>query len=152
MTYVDEILALSKTADVVFVFVSKEDEVDTRVLIERLLQSGKRVVVPKCQNKRLMLACEILSLEECVPSTYGIYEPMECAVVPIEVISLFVVPGTRFDRGGNRVGRGMGYFDRFLTTIKGKRTIVGLCFKHQLVEHIKKQPWDIPVDHIVVAD
>lgn len=61
---------------------------------------------------------------------------------------LIVVPGVAFDRLGNRIGRGRGYYDRFLSKHLGVRRI-GICFDFQLVEAVPTEPQDIRMDEII---
>ena len=66
-----------------------------------------------------------------------------------EDIDIFLVPGTKFDKEGNRKGHGKGYFDRFLEEVKGKKPIVGLCYEGQIVKKLETNNWDIPMDSII---
>ncbi|MBR0176790.1 MAG: 5-formyltetrahydrofolate cyclo-ligase [Bacteroidales bacterium] len=61
---------------------------------------------------------------------------------------LIVVPGVAFDRKGNRLGRGKGYYDRFLSQhLEVKR--IGICFDFQLVEEVPSEPFDIRMDEVI---
>ena len=134
----------------VFIFISKDDEVETRLIIKELIVQGKTIIVPITEEKMGTLRlCEISSLEDLSVGAYGIYEPTEQKDFPKEDIDIFLVPGTAFDKEGNRKGRGKGYFDRFLADVKGKKPIVGLCYKSQIVEKLKTNSWDIPVDRVI---
>ncbi len=112
----------------IFIFVSKADEIDTIKL------------------------SKINSVECLVPSSYGILEPKPEYVIPFpkEDMDIFFVPGTKFDYFGNRKGRGKGYFDRFLADVKGKKPIIGLCYKDQVVEKLLPNEWDVPVDRTII--
>ena len=145
-----KVLDVCRDKNVVFIFISKDDEVETRSIIRELVSQGKTVVVPITEEKTGTLRlCKISSLEGLTVSTYGIYEPTEQKDFPKEDIDIFLVPGTAFDKAGNRKGRGKGYFDRFLADVKSKKSIVGLCYKNQIVEKIKTNSWDVPVDHVI---
>ena len=56
-----------------------------------------------------------------------------------------------FDKKGNRIGHGQGYFDRFLKKLPSKTPTIGLAFKLQLVKKIHAFPWDIPVTKLITA-
>lgn len=64
---------------------------------------------------------------------------------------LVVVPGMAFDPAGRRLGKGTGYYDRFLAEIAGRAETVGLAFSWQLVPEVPVESWDVPVD-VVVTD
>ena len=147
----EEVLNLCKHKQTVFMFVSKKDEIQTHEIIEKLLILRVEVVVPVSieKNKKLNLS-KIYSTNDLIHGTYGILEPKNIISVRKEDIDIFFVPGTMFDKNGNRKGRGFGYFDRFLADIKGKKPIIGLCFEKQVVEELEVNPWDVPVDQVVV--
>ena len=88
-------------------------------------------------------------LKELRHSTFGILEPKKIIPFPKKKIEIFFIPGKKFDKEGNRKGRGKGYFDRFLKDIKGKKPIIGLCYKNQIVAKLDINPWDIPMDKII---
>jgi 5-formyltetrahydrofolate cyclo-ligase len=82
------------------------------------------------------------------PGRFGIPEPPEGAPT-IEDPEWAVVPGIAFDRDGFRLGRGGGYYDRWLLG----RTIrtVGLCRPERLVPELPRDPWDIPVQTVITG-
>jgi 5-formyltetrahydrofolate cyclo-ligase len=141
-------------AKCVMTYVSKNDEVDTIGLIEEMLRSGKRAVVPVVDKERGELTpCEISSLKELDLGTYGVMEPKpsENKIVDISEIDLVIVPGRAFDKKCNRLGRGMGYFDRFLKKpIKSK--IIGLAFSEQVFDNIPVNENDVKVDAVVTEN
>ncbi len=141
---------MCKDKDTVFIFISKNDEVQTLGIIEKLLLQEKEVIVPISieKNKTLGIS-EIISSDDLRLGTYGILEPKKIRTVDKSNIDIFFVPGTIFDKKGNRKGRGLGYFDRFLADVKGKKPIIGLCFEEQVVERLKVNPWDVPVDKVL---
>ena len=150
MTFEEKICEMCKNARVVFIFVSKEDEVETKSVIKQLLSCGKRIVVPVCDSAtKTITPSEIYLRGDLVPRTYSILEPKEIIPIAKNEIDIFFVPGTQFDKTGNRKGRGLGYFDRFLQDVKGTKPIIGLCYDDQMVEHIKPKQWDVAVDRII---
>ena len=82
----------------------------------------------------------------------GILSPKKESYKPINTSSLdlIVVPGVCFDRNGNRIGRGGGYYDRFLKSVSKKTILIGLVFDFQVVSNIPYDKKDIPV-HIIVT-
>lgn len=138
-----------KRAKSVMFYVSKEGEVFTHGMIEHALKT-KSVVVPlvDLKQKKLELS-ELRKFEHLEPSTLGILEPKKEYIkyVKIEDVDLFVVPGIAFDRAGNRVGYGKGYFDRLLA--KTKASIFGLSYDFQIVPLIECSKHDVRVNKIV---
>ncbi len=145
-----KVLDVCRDKNVVFIFISKDDEVETRSIIGELILQDKTIVVPITEmEKGTMKISRLVSLEDVSAGVYGIYEPTEQKDFPKEDIDIFLVPGTVFDKSGNRKGRGYGYFDRFLADIKGKRLIVGLCYENQIVKKLEINSWDVPVDRVI---
>jgi 5-formyltetrahydrofolate cyclo-ligase len=137
-----------------FSYVSMGDEVDTREIINLSLKSGKRVAVPRSYPERnVMVFYEIKSLEELKSGKYGILEPDEDPDRRIQNPSSAVclVPGLSFDRTGNRLGYGGGYYDRFLKDFNGLS--VGLCRSGQISNiNLPQDAYDVPVKRIVTEN
>ena len=79
---------------------------------------------------------------------YGIEEPTGALFTDYATIDLVIVPGVAFDRDGNRLGRGKGYYDRLLPRIPSAYK-VGICFPFQIVEEVPAEPFDIRMDEIM---
>ena len=100
-----------------------------------------------------MRAIEIHSLEEGVARTpRGLREPTNGHVRNIEEIDLIVVPALAYDRTGNRLGRGAGLYDRFLSAAGCHAVTCGLAFAEQLVAHVPVRSHDHPVDLLVTDE
>jgi 5-formyltetrahydrofolate cyclo-ligase len=142
-------------ARVLHTYVSWQDEVDTHQLIRAALHAGRLVAVPKVRRESHMLAHFFIgSFEALAPGTLGILEPSEekgakQAVTP-DNIDLVIVPGLAFDRQGNRLGYGAGYYDRFLAEITALK--IGVAFAVQIVEEVPVAPYDQRVDLIVTEN
>ena len=107
---------------------------------------GKRLAMPLVEGNELSIhwvACR----EELVPGKFGILEP--CADTPSAGLSfdLILVPGMAFDRKGGRLGRGRGYYDRFLASASG--FVAGVCFDDQIVQEVPREPHDARMDAVV---
>lgn len=141
-------------ADVVMVFLSLPTEVDTTPLVLRAWQDRKRVVAPKVSwNQRRMMPVEIRSLTDDVAvSTMGIREPTAGVPMPTSLINLVVVPGLGFDEFGNRLGRGRGFYDRFLSNPEFKGVACALAFEAQVTTTIPTGPLDRHVDMLVTDE
>ncbi|OAV75199.1 hypothetical protein Barb7_01200 [Bacteroidales bacterium Barb7] len=87
---------------------------------------------------------------------FGIREPLhnishDTSVVST-VIDLIVVPGIAFDRRCNRLGRGKGYYDRFLSSLPATTPKLGVCFNFQLLDNLPAEPFDIPMDGVITDE
>ncbi|MCY3765748.1 MAG: 5-formyltetrahydrofolate cyclo-ligase [Gemmatimonadetes bacterium] len=130
-------------------YVSIANEVDTLILIDFALDSGKRVGVPVVKPNRTLIHREVRSRAELKPSGFGLLEPSleDGAVVPPDAFDVVLVPGLAFDRAGNRVGFGAGFYDRFLSFAPAFK--IGLAYDFQLFDRLPAGPRDIPMDFVV---
>jgi len=142
---------LFKSSELILVYVSVSDEIDTYNLIDYALKKHKRIAVPVCENNK-MYFCEIHSLNELVTGKYGIPTVNSVNNIPIEITpdSLCIVPALCYDLSGNRIGYGGGYYDRFLSSVKIKT--VGLCYERCLCKKINSDIHDISVDYILTEN
>jgi 5-formyltetrahydrofolate cyclo-ligase len=138
-------------ARVVMLYMSMPEEVDTASLALRCWQAGKTVVVPKVSwDQRRMLPMEITSLQAGMTSTgLGIREPAAGKPIPLEFIDLVIVPGLGFTPAGFRIGRGMGFYDRFLAQNDFIGRSCGLAFEEQIVEQLPVLDHDVPLGMLV---
>jgi 5-formyltetrahydrofolate cyclo-ligase len=146
-----------KNSQTIMIFMSMAGEVETSTLAVRAWQEGKSIAVPKVDwVVHRMEPVEIRSLDVGMQTTGpGVREPIAGTVVPLGMIDMIVVPGLAFDRQGYRVGRGKGFYDRFLAQQECKAIRCGLCFHEQVLEKsagaIPVEPHDIPMN-LVVTD
>jgi len=136
------------------VYVSKGHEVDTRGLIQQLLATGKHVCVPKFDDTtQCYVASELKDfVEELEEGRFGILEPKQDAVrlVGADRLNALLVPGLAFDGTGNRVGRGMGFFDRLLREARGIK--IALAYDFQALKEVPAVAHDVCVDFIVTEE
>jgi len=146
-----EVFKKSKT---VMFYVGKGDEVQTKDIILESMKMGKIVSVPYIENgNREMHASLLRNFDrDLTKGEYGILSPKKESYKPINTSSLdlIIVPGVCFDINGNRIGRGGGYYDRFLKSVSKKTILIGLVFDFQVVSNIPYDKKDIPV-HIIVT-
>ena len=144
-----------KEAKVVMFYVSLKDEVSTMSMIDEAIKIGKRVCVPVIiKEEKRLIAGEIKKrISDLERQHFGIYQPRAGHVkeVPLEDIDLVVVPGIAFDEKNVRLGRGHGYYDRFLCAVPNKTRTVGLAFAFQVVEDLPQDSHDIPVWKTITA-
>jgi 5-formyltetrahydrofolate cyclo-ligase len=138
-------------ARVVMLYLSTPEEIDTAPLALRCWQAGKSVVVPKVSwDQRRMLPVEITSLQTGITSTGpGIREPIAGKPIPLDLIDLAIVPGLGFSATGHRIGRGMGFYDRFLAQSDFIGRSCGLAFEEQIVEALPVLDHDVPLSMLV---
>jgi len=138
-------------ATVIFCYLSTTGEPDTRALIEHSLGQGKRVALPRVAGRGVMEALEIFALGGLVPGRYGIPEPPpDSPPLTPETIDLAIVPGLVFDRQGGRLGRGGGYYDRFLAGYSGFS--LGLCYSPFLAEALPLGAHDKRVTAVITEN
>lgn len=144
-------LAPFQGASLVMMFLSMPDEVDTTAAIHRAWRMGKTVVVPKVDwVLRTMTPVAIESLDQgLVAERGGLRNPVGGQAVALEQIDLVVVPGLGFDRQGHRMGRGAGFYDRFLADPRLRAGRCGLCYAEQIVDLIPVTWTDQAMDWLV---
>lgn len=138
-------------SDVIMIFLATINEVDTTPLALQAWHDAKRVLAPRVSwEQRRMLPVEIHSLTTDVRSgLLGVREPAEGMPVPVSDLDLVVVPGLGFDEQGNRLGRGRGFYDRFLSHRDFRGISCALAFEEQVVQAVPVVPTDIRVDMLV---
>jgi 5-formyltetrahydrofolate cyclo-ligase len=138
-------------AEVIMVFLSLPKEVDTTPLVLQAWRDRKRVLAPKVSwEQRRMLPIEVRSLSDNISEgAFGLREPAEGIPFPVENIDLVIVPGLGFDREGNRIGRGRGFYDHFLAHQGWRGVSCGLALEEQVVEHVPMGEQDKAVDMLV---
>lgn len=140
-----------KKAEIIMVFLSLPTEVDTTSLVLHAWQDRKRVLAPKVSwEQRRMLPVEIRSLAQDLTTTpLGFREPTSGPPIPIPIIDLVIVPGLGFDEHGNRLGRGRGFYDRFLAHPGFRGVSCALAFELQMTESVPADPLDVQVNMLV---
>lgn len=139
-------------------YLPNDGEVDTSDLIERMWRMRKSVFLPVLSRlplDRLWFARALPGME-LIPNRYGIPEPRVAArdLVRARELDLILLPLVAFDRNGNRLGRGAGFYDRSLAFLRHRRFLrtphlLGLAYDFQRVPKIDTDPWDVPLDGVV---
>ena len=141
----------------VLLFRSMETEIDTQPLLETALKENKRVFLPRIEEDGKMIFCrvtapDLIRADFWQPGPFGIQEPnpekmqagktgnrgsASCGILgPADFPALVFTPGLAFDRQGNRLGRGRGFYDRFLAENRENICTVGLCMEIQTVPQV----------------
>jgi 5-formyltetrahydrofolate cyclo-ligase len=129
-------------------FWSFGSEVDTGELLRRLRAAGLRVALPRIRDGEV----EPAGFEPggaLAPTSFGAMEPASTAAVDPERIDVVLTPGVAFDRRGNRVGYGRGYYDRLLARIRAEAATIAIAFDLQVVDQVPAGRGDRRVDVIV---
>ena len=121
-------------------------------MIKESFKIKKQVVVPKTDKcNRTILCSSLTRWDDLIIGAYTILEPrQECLnKVSLESIDLIIIPGIAFDCQGNRIGHGMGYYDKLL---KKNMNAHRLAFELQIVENIPTDRQDVKVEKIVTEE
>ncbi len=148
----NQFLALTQVevGKTILIFYGMEDEPNTKRVAAELLRRGKRVALPRCLPEGGMEARLVFDLSALSWGRYGIPEPGgDCPLVKKEELDVILVPNLCCDRAGYRLGRGGGYYDRYLVGFQGLS--VALCPKDRLVGALPHEEFDLPVD-LVLTD
>ena len=135
-------------AQTVFCFVGATREIDTGELLRRALRDGKRLCVPRCTAPGIMELRRITELAQLVPGAFSIMEPTgQAPLVNVDEVQLAVVPCLTCNPQGQRLGRGGGYYDRFLQQYHGFAALV--CPECLMRQAIPMEPHDCAVNCVV---
>ncbi|MCM8800777.1 MAG: 5-formyltetrahydrofolate cyclo-ligase [Candidatus Omnitrophica bacterium] len=137
-------------AKTIMFYISFGGEVETAEMIKQAFRLGKTVVVPVCE-KRTIRPCILEKNSSFKKGRYGIYEPVKKEFIEPEKIELVLVPGLAFDKHGNRLGRGKGYYDRFLKKLSANTVSIGLAYNFQILNRLPATPLDVKVQKIIFA-
>ena len=150
---IERLKPLLVRAQNIVAYYSLVDEVDTHYLIDDLLSAGKSIYLPKVVSDTEMVLCQYTGRDSLLKGAFGIMEPIG-KVLPKEEykdIDVVLVPGVAFDKKNHRLGRGKGYYDRFLSSFSSLRSTVfyGVCFDFQFVDAIPAEAHDMCVDGVI---
>jgi len=141
---------------IVCFYVALPMEVNTHPMIEESLKVGKKVLVPlvDLENKELKLY-EIRDLAvDLSPGALGILEPLreKTRLADAKEVDCVIVPGLAFDAEGCRLGRGAGFYDRFLSKFSAKVPKIALAFSFQVLPQIPHEIHDQRVDVVLTEE
>jgi 5-formyltetrahydrofolate cyclo-ligase len=143
-----------ETSSVVVGYMAIGDEVDLQAVLRASVQAGKRVALPRVEGSGTEM--ELPSVTDFPAGlerhAHGFLQPTADAPKITDLSSaLLLIPGRAFDRSGHRLGRGGGYYDRFLADAEPGGVTVGVGYALQLRSHIPIDDLDRPVQ-IVITD
>jgi 5-formyltetrahydrofolate cyclo-ligase len=141
-----------RQAQVVMGFLPMPDELDTLPILADLLAAGKRVYVPRTFVLRRMIAVRLSDLEKLRQGEFGILEPETEETCAVDELDFIIVPGRAFDRKGNRLGRGAGFYDEFMAQAGFRAIRCGVAFACQVLDEIPHDERDLPVAILVTEN
>jgi 5-formyltetrahydrofolate cyclo-ligase len=143
-----------KHATVVMLYMPLATEIDVTPAALRCFQSSKTVCVPKVDWERCDMApIEVSSFDDHVMDIdpRGLRMPREGRLIVPSMIDIVIVPALAYDLRGRRLGRGGGYYDRFLGRLRRTATTVGIGFDEQIIDEVPVDDGDLSVD-VVLTD
>jgi 5-formyltetrahydrofolate cyclo-ligase len=140
-------------SDLIMVYHRTGSEVDTAALTDIIIGSGRGIALPYCREDGTIGIGRVFNPHaDLTPGAFGIMEPVDRLKdnVNAEHLGAVVCPGTAFDENGVRLGRGGGYYDKFLRWLKGEAFIIGCAFDCQIsATPLPRDEHDIPMDAVV---
>ena len=153
---IDKVCGLPQYAEatVVLTYMGFGSEIETQSFFERIIADGKIAVLPRVDraSQTLMLHAA-RSTSDLLTGKWGIREPRaDAPTVSIDEIDFLLMPGVAFDRFGNRLGYGRGYYDKLLSIADPALTRVAAAFSCQIVEAVPVGPTDQRIDCIITEN
>lgn len=138
-----------RAAKTIYGYLPYNQEVRTVPMLQRALDEGKRVAVPKVYGDDMKFIY-LDDLSQVAKGYAGIPEPVADGPVAQDETALVLMPGLAFDPAGHRIGYGGGFYDKFLAREPHHPT-VALCYDFQVIERLETEGFDIPVDQVIWA-
>ncbi len=135
-----------KQASIVALFVSLADEPQTSNFINQLLSRQIKVVVPRIEGEEM----EFYDISEGIATgAFGIMEPTSKEPIDPSKIDVMIVPGVAFTQQGARLGRGKGFYDKYLSHSGFRARTIGVCYPCQIVETLPTEEHDKVLDCVI---
>jgi 5-formyltetrahydrofolate cyclo-ligase len=135
----------------ILMYINQPDEVETIPIIKKLISEGKNLCVPSYHSGTKFYFPSILQdfEKELEAGKFGILEPKEKFIRPFEAekLDIIFIPGLAFDRKGNRLGYGFGFFDELCRSTKAFK--IGLAYNLQMVEQLEPHDKDVRLNQII---
>lgn len=140
-------------SQVIMLYASIQYEVLTEKIMEEAVKKGKQVILPRVDsNKHQLVAYKVSNLKtDLSRGVYGILEPRteRCQPCNLRDIQWILVPGLAFDKSGRRLGRGLGYYDRFLSQFTPTIPTAGLAYDYQITDFLPTDSHDVVLDEVI---
>ena len=142
-----------KDSSTILFYASFDGEVETFDMIKQAIKLGKKIGLPSILKKaKTVIPVLVKSVGgDLKEGFYGIKQPRRTpeSEIALNDIDLVVVPGVAFDKDNCRLGRGGGYYDRFLKKLPSQTFKVGLAFDFQIVGSLPHREHDVAVDRVL---
>ncbi len=138
-----------QNAKTIYGYLPYNQEVRTIPMLQRALQDGKQVAVPKCYGDEMRFIY-LTDFSQVEKGYCGIPEPIADEPIADDRTALVLMPGLAFDQEGHRIGYGGGFYDKFLA-LEPEHPTIALCYGFQMVEHLETEAFDVPVDSVLWA-
>jgi len=135
-------------------FMPLHDEVSPLPAMQMWLDRGGQLCVPISDWPTRTLQpglVHTLDAAAFMRGPHSVREPRIAQPTPACDVTVVIVPGVAFDRSGGRLGRGAGFYDRFLASLPAACLTIGVCFETQIIPCVPREPHDHPVQHVVAA-
>ena len=130
-------------------YMSGRYEIPTQDIIEKLKNNGKNIFIPSIKTATEMKLTKFINISVLQKWSFGIMENPSSSIYEWD-IDVFFIPWVAFSQKGKRIGRGKGYYDRFLAQDKYKSSLkVGVCYDFQVYQDFDIESWDIDMHHLV---
>lgn len=137
-------------AQTILLYHALPDEVDTTALLSTLQSQGKMLLLPKVISDTDMTIHRYHGEETLrKDNSFGIMEPDNAPFTDFSSIDLMIIPGMAFDDKCHRLGRGKGYYDRFLAQVPADKYKIGVCFPFQMLPEVPSEATDVLMDEVV---
>ena len=135
-----------KSAKTYLVYLPINNEVDTKFIINFLIQNQKKIFVPAYVEKSWVI-CGLKNLDELKRNHFRTLQPKKIIKADISTIDVAIVPGVAFDKNGVRLGYGKGVYDRLLSNFDGLK--IGLAYDFQIVDKAPHEQHDLKIDLLI---
>jgi len=144
----EELDAFKKAHHILFYY-SVNGEVDTLSLIEKYLDA-KQLYLPVIRGRSHFQAVPIKKSLNLKKGFEGVPEPVDTEPSSTfdDQLELVITPGVAFDKKGNRIGMGKGYYDRYFEQNR-KHLKIALAYEEQVLDYVPKEPYDECIDFII---
>jgi len=150
----ENLLKLIPEKSTVCAYSALETEVDLNFLITELIKRGDRVFLPRYNDNGITFH-KIENLEDLIPGAFSVLEPLaDFKQADPSIIDIVLVPGRAFDNQGNRLGRGKGGYDKWISHQRNensKTKIWGVAFECQIIDDVPVEEHDQRMDEVVTV-
>ncbi len=136
-------------------YIATDNEVETHKIHERCWQTGKKVALPIIGADKSMRFAPYTDADTLITNKFNIPEPQTTPnthFIELQNIHCMLIPLVGFDKQGNRIGFGGGYYDRYLQHKTNSTICIGLAYEVQKIPSIIKETWDISMDIVITEE